>query len=122
MQGQPTGVASHHLANNDASVAAGGRMQAIKGIGCGGHGRLEPEGEIGALDIIIDCLGNPDTGDAGFEKRCRATHRPVATDDDQRVEFVLFDVGHAPVGGVDETGRSIGVIADVVVGWSGPIA
>ena len=60
VQRQPAGLVAHDLDAHYAAVAAGGGVDAVDDIGGNVHGGVEAEGHVGAVDIVIDGLGQAD--------------------------------------------------------------
>jgi hypothetical protein len=96
VEGQPSGVAPHHLGDHDPVVGAGGRVEAVEGVGRDADGRLEPERQFRARDVVVNRLRDADHGDAEPEESPGYGHRAVAADDDQAVEPVLAEDGQGP--------------------------
>ena len=83
----PTGVTAHHLDDHHAVVALGGGVQPVDGIGRDLHRGVEPEGEVGGGEVVVDGLGHPDDGDARLLAETRRDAEGVlAADHDQRVD------------------------------------
>ena len=64
MQGDPAGIASHHLDDDDAAVGLGGRVQAIDRIGGKADRRIEAEAAGRSVDVVVDRLRHADEWDA----------------------------------------------------------
>ena len=56
MGGDPSGVATHHLADDDPVVRLGRRPQPVDGVGGDLHGGVEPEGDLGPGQVVVDRL------------------------------------------------------------------
>ena len=65
MQGDPAGVAAHHLDDDDAVVRLGGRVQPVDRLGGDRDRRVEAEGVVGAGEVVVDRLRDADDGEAG---------------------------------------------------------
>src|SRR5579862_9726115 len=91
--GDPAGVAAHHLDDHHAVVRLGRRMQAVDRLGRDRHGGVEPERVVGAGEIVVDRLRDADDREAvlGVEARGDA-ERVLAADCDQRVEPAVGEV------------------------------
>ena len=70
-------------------MAGSGGVQAIKGVGGGGNGRVEAEGEGGCPQIVVDRLGNAHHRDSIFKELLGNGERAVAADADQPTEIEL---------------------------------
>src|SRR5262245_29022071 len=64
VNGDPPGVATHHLYHDDTVVCFGSGMHAIDGASCYVHGRVKAEGEVSAGEIVVDGLGHANHFDA----------------------------------------------------------
>src|SRR5690606_24270833 len=63
---------------------------------CVGHHlnrRVEPEGDVGPADVIVDGLGDADDPDPLLLEPSSRAEASVAADDDQRVDATRFDGG-----------------------------
>ena len=87
-QRDPAGVASHHFADDDAVVRLGGGVQSIDRFGGDHHRRIEAEADVGAVEVVVDGLGNANAGHAGLNQRVGDGLRIVTADGDQRIELV----------------------------------
>ena len=83
MQGDPAGVAAHHLEHHDPLVTGGGGVQPVEGVGGAGHGRIEAEGEGGAAEVVVDRLGHAHDRHAVLVELLGDGERAVAADADQ---------------------------------------
>ncbi len=80
--GDPADVAAHHLAHDDPVVRLGRRPQAVDGVGGDLHGGVEPEGDLGARQVVVDGLGDPDAWTPMVASRLatpRVSSPPMAT-------------------------------------------
>jgi len=59
VQGQPAGVAAHHLDHHHAVVAHGRGVDLVKALTRGVHRGLEAEGAFAAFQVVVDGLGTP---------------------------------------------------------------
>ena len=86
----PARVPPHHLDDHDPLVGLGRRVQPVDRVDGDVHGRVEPEGDVGADDVVVDRLGHADDpGQARLEEPVGEVQRSVAADRDQRVEPLL---------------------------------
>ena len=100
VQGDPSGVASHHFDDDDALVGFGSRVQPVDRIGCELHGGVESEAARRPDDVVVDGLGNADDRNPLQVELVRDAERSVAADDDERVEAHLVE-------GVDDAVRIV---------------
>ena len=85
------GVAPHDLHDQRAAVALRRRVHSIEGLGRDLDRGLEAEGELGAVDVVVDGLRDADDRDARRGKGLRAGHGAVPADHHQRLQAVLLD-------------------------------
>jgi hypothetical protein len=82
-------------------VRLGRRGQPVERVRRDLDGGVEPEGEVGGGDVVVDRLGHPDDGHAFLgQAQCRS-QRAVAADDDHRVDAARLERGadaHVAVG------------------------
>ncbi len=111
--GDPAGIAAHDLNDDDAVVRVGGGVNAINGFGGDHDGGVEAEGLVGAVDVVIDGLGNADGVDAVVGKIESDGLRVVSAESDERVNLVELenflhlldaagDLLHVGAGGVED--------------------
>ena len=50
---------AHDLDAHDAAVAAGRGVDAVNDVGGDIHRRMEAERDVGAIDVVVDGLGQP---------------------------------------------------------------
>ena len=134
VQGDPAGVPAHHLNQHHPLMGLRGAVQAVDGLGGDLQRGVMAEGHIGAVDIVIDGLGNPDNRNALLVEPVRSGQCSFAADRDQHVDPVvlqrLFDIGQTGtqflrVGpGSAEHGAALGqqsLVAVVVVELDAPV-
>ena len=68
-------------------VGLGGRVQPVDGLGGDGDGRVEPEGDVGPAEVVVDRLGDADHRDAVLMQPVGDAQRPVAADADEGVDL-----------------------------------
>jgi hypothetical protein len=66
MQGQVTGIATHHFDHHHPVVAGGGKGEIIEGRSDGLHGSVETDGFFREGHIVVDGFGNADKIPAAF--------------------------------------------------------
>ena len=88
--GDPARVAAHDLADDDAVVRLGRRVQAVDRLGRDLHGGLKAEREVRRVEVVVDRLGHADRRKAGGEELARDAERVVAADRDQHVDAALL--------------------------------
>ena len=60
VQGQPSGVPSHHLEHEHAAVTLRSGAQVGHCLGDTAHRGIESESDVGRFKIVVDCLGHAD--------------------------------------------------------------
>ena len=91
VQGDPARMPAHHLHQHDALVRFGRAVQPIDGVGGDGQRGIEPESDIGAIDVVVDRLGHPDHGDILVGEPARRGERALPTDRDQHIDPVVVE-------------------------------
>jgi hypothetical protein len=104
----PTGVAAHHLADEDAVVRLGGRVQTVDRVGRDLHGGVKAERDIGGRQVVVDRLRDSHDLHAGLGELVGDAERVVAPDGDERVDVVFLQR------------RSHGIDAAFDLVWIGP--
>ena len=94
-QGDPAGIAPHDFADHHSVMTVGCRMKSIKCLGCSVDRRQESEGDLRAVEIVVNCLGDADDIDPSLDEWSSALHRAVTADDDEGIDAVLAKVVHA---------------------------
>ena len=84
------GVATHDLEHHHPVVRLGGGVQPVDRRGGDVDRGVEPEAQLGGVDVVVDRLGHPDARDAVALEVPGGAQRPVATDDDEAVEPVAL--------------------------------
>ena len=93
----PPGVAAHDLDDHHPVVALGGGVQPVDGVGRDLHRGVEPEGEVGLRQVVVDRLGNADDCAPRRSASCAATPSVSSPPiDDQRVDVVAGQRATAP--------------------------
>ena len=83
----PAGVAAHHLDDHHPVVALGRGVEPVDGLGGDLHGGVEPEGHVGAAEVVVDRLRHADHRQAVVAVQPgRGAQRVLAADRDQPVE------------------------------------
>ena len=88
--GDPARVAAHDLADDDAVVRLGRRVQAVDRLGRDLHRGLKAEREVRRVEVVVDRLGHADGREARREELARDAERVVAADRDQHVDAALL--------------------------------
>ena len=83
------GVPAHHLDDHHPVVRLRGRVQPIDGVDAHLHGGVEPEGELGGRQIVVDGLRHADDGDAFVVEPAGDAQGVLAADGDERVDTVI---------------------------------
>lgn len=92
VQRDPAHVAAHDLDDEDAVVRLGRGVQPVDGLGSHGDGRVETEGVVRGVDVVIDGLGHPDDRHPVVREPLRPLERALAADRDERVDVRLRQV------------------------------
>ena len=96
----PTRVTPHHLHDHDPVVALRGRVQAVDGVGGDLHRGVEPEGEVGGRQVVVDRLRHAHHLHAVAREPVRHTERVLAADRDHRADTVAGERRLHPLGTV----------------------
>ena len=109
VEGDPAGVAAHHLDDQHPVVAVGGRVQAVDRLHRDVDRGVEAEGVVGGAEVVVDRLRHADDLDAVLvvEARRRA-QRVLAADRDQPVD----------AGGLQVLGDPLRAAVLARTGWS----
>ena len=93
VEGDPAGVAAHHLDDHHPVVRLGRRVQAVDRVGGDLHSGVEAERHIGPAEVVVDRLRHTDHRQAvlAVEPR-RGAERVLAADRDQAVEVERLHV------------------------------
>ena len=75
VEGDPAGVAAHHLDDQDPVVAVGGGVQAVDRLHRDVDRGVEAEGVVGGAEVVVDRLRHPDDVDA-VPPRCSREAAP----------------------------------------------
>lgn len=102
VEGDPAGVAAHELDDHDTVMRGGGGVHSIERFGRDMYRGLEPEGDVGAVEVVIDCFGHADAVDALLGEWLGNGHGSIATDDDECLDFSDLQVSDADIGEVPE--------------------
>jgi hypothetical protein len=86
VQGDPARVAAHHLDDEHPVVGLGGRVQAVDGLHRDVDRGVEPEGEVGAGEVVVDGLGHPHDVHAEVGQLGGHAEGVLAPDGDQGVD------------------------------------
>ena len=87
VQGKPAGLVAHDLNAHHAAVAAGGGVDAVDDV-CGNiHSGVEAEGHVGAVDIVVNGLGQADDVQPFLRKQVGSLVGAVAAQTQQAVQL-----------------------------------
>ena len=86
----PTGVAAHHLADENAVVRLGRRVQTVDGVGRDLHGGVKTERDLSGRQVVVDRLRDSDDLHALLREPVRDAEGVVAPDGDESVDVVLL--------------------------------
>ena len=87
-------------------------MDAIERLGRDVDCGLESEGDVCAVEVVIDGFGDSDAVESLVGDLFGDGHGPIASDDDEGVDLADLEVGDADVGEVLEDGVALLVFAD----------
>ena len=94
----PAGLVAHDLDAHHAAVAAGGGVDPVNDLRGDIHRRVEAEGHIGAIDIIVDGFGQTDDIQPLLAQQIGGLVGAVATQAEQAIQLggavVLFHGGY----------------------------
>ena len=114
VEGQPASLVAHDLDAHHAAVAACSGMDAIDNVGGDVHSGVEAEGDVGAVDVVVDGLGQADDVQPLLREEVGGLVGAVAAEAEQTiklcvligllhgrdlVDLVLFDHPHQFEGG-----------------------
>jgi hypothetical protein len=88
-RGDVAGVTAHDLDDHDPVVRLGGRVQPVDGVDADLDRGVEPEGELGGRQVVVDGLRHPDDGDALVGEAGGDPERVLAADGDEGVDAVI---------------------------------
>ena len=71
-------------------MRAGRRMQPVDRLGRDVHRRIEPEGDVGPPDVVVDRLGHAHHVQPHRRQPARRLLRPVTADTDQAIQAQLL--------------------------------
>ena len=97
VEGDPAGVAAHHLDDQDPVVAVGGGVEPVDRLHRDVDRGVEAEGVVGGAEVVVDRLRHADHVEPvlGVQPRGRA-QRVLAADRDQAVDPGRLEVGGDP--------------------------
>ena len=90
VQGKPAGLVAHDLNAHHAAVAAGGGVDAVDDVRGDVHSGVEAEGHIGAVDIVVNGLGQADDVQPLLREQVGGLVGAVAAQTQQTVELCGF--------------------------------
>ncbi len=103
------GGAAHDLDDLHPMVAAGGGTRALDDVSARPHRRVEAEGVVGGVEILVDGLGDADDRPAQVGELLADAEGVLAADGHERVELEALDVPQ-------HLGRAIhALVADLVL-------
>ena len=82
----PSGMMTHHLDHHHPLMGAGRGVEPIDRLGRDVDGGVEPEGDVGAPDVVVDRLRHADHVQPNVSQQVGRLLRAVATDADQRIQ------------------------------------
>ena len=90
VEGQPAGLVAHDLDAHHAAVAAGGGVNAVDDLGGNVHSGVEAKSYIGAVDIVVDGLGQADDVQAFLREQVGGFMGAVAAQAEQAVQLCVL--------------------------------
>jgi len=109
VEGDPAGVAPHHLDDHDALVALGGGVELVDRVGGGLDRGIEAEGDVGGGEVVVDGLGDADDAEAFLGQFVGDAEGAIAADGDEGVEPVVVEGGDDLVGPVAGDDGAVGL-------------
>ena len=99
VEGDPAGVAAHHLDDQHPVVAVGGGVQAVDRLHRDVDRGVEAEGVVGGAEVVVDRLRHADDVEAVLAVQARGgAERVLAADRDQPVDPGRREVRGDPLG------------------------
>ena len=93
VQRDPADVAAHDLGDHAAVVGFAGGAQPVDGLGGDLHRRVEAEGVVGGVEVVVHGLGNADDFQPGVGEALGGGEGSLATDGDDGVDPQPVHVG-----------------------------
>ena len=95
VEGQPAGLVAHDLDAHHAAVAACSGVDAVDNVGGDVHSGVEAEGDVGAVDVVVDGLGQTDDVQPLLREEVGGLVGAVAAEAEQAVQLgVLVGLFH----------------------------
>ncbi len=91
LQGNETRVPPHKFQHDHPVMGLRRRVQAVERLGGSIDRGVEAESHIGAIDVVVNRLGDPDHGDLFVKELERNVQGPIAAHYDEALQFELFD-------------------------------
>jgi len=95
--GQPTGqrqiagVSTHRLDEESALVGGGRILDAVDGVQDGVQRGVHTDGDVRAVDVVVDRGGHTDDGEIHTVKLQASGERAVAADDHESLDLLLAE-------------------------------
>ena len=83
-------MTSHHFSDHAARVRVSGGPQSIHCFGRDTDGGVEAEGVVGAVEVVVHCLGNTHDGKSCIAQFFRCSEGAFSADGDNGINVVLF--------------------------------
>ena len=90
IQRQPAGLVAHDLDAHHAAVAAGGGVDAVDDLGGDVHRGVETKGHVGAVNVVVDGLGQADDVQPLLAEQVGGLVGAVAAQAEQAVQLGLL--------------------------------
>ncbi len=107
VQGDPPGVATHDLHDDDAAVGRGRREEPVDALGGEADGGVEPERRRGLVEVVVDRLRHADHPQPVAEQMMPDGERAVTADRDEGVDPGLVEATEQLVGAIDLDPRTV---------------
>jgi hypothetical protein len=96
VHGDPARMPTHHLDEHDPVVALRGRVQAVDRVGRHLHRGMEAHRHVGAAEVVVDRLRDPDDPDAFLRQPGGSAERALTPDHDQPVQPMALECRDDP--------------------------
>ena len=92
VQGDPASVAAHDLDDEHTVVRLRRRVQAVDRVRGDGHCRVEAEGVVGGVEVVVDRLGYADDGQTMLGEFGGDTESVFTADRDERIDTQIGEI------------------------------
>ena len=109
LEGDPPGVAAHHLDDDHPAVRRGRREQPVDALRGEADRGVEAERLLRLVEVVVDRLGHADHPQSGLVQAVGDRQRAVAADRDERVDVAGGEQLHELLGAVDLDVGAVGL-------------